>query len=239
MWHNILGHCNTADVAKLESIVDGMKISSKEKFDCETCVMSKQTLTKSGVMRKKVETVLELVHTDLAGPVEPMAKEGFRFAISFTDDYSGIIFVYFLKHKSDAVKALELFLADSAPYGQVKRIRSDNGTEFTCKEFKGVLVKNQIRHETSAPYSPHQNGTAERGWRTLFEMARCLLLESKLPKNLWTFAVMASAYIRNRCYSQYIRQTSFFLFTDIQPNLNNMHVFGTVCYAYENEQKKK
>lgn len=74
---------------------------------------------------------------------------------SFTDDYSNAMFVYFLKTKSDTMQATEKFLADTAPYGKVKCIRSDNGTEFTCKDFQTLLRKNGIKHETSAPYSPH------------------------------------------------------------------------------------
>ena len=54
-----------------------------------------------------------------------------------------------------------------APYGSVKCLRKDNGREFTSSEFKTVLINNRIKHEMSAPYSSHQNGTAERSWRTL------------------------------------------------------------------------
>ena len=50
---------------------------------------------------------------------------------------------------------------------------------------------------------------------------------------------MASVYIRNRCYSQRIQQTPFYLFTNKKPDLRNMKIFGTVCYAYENQPKKK
>ena len=103
--------------------------------------------------------------------------------------------VYFLKQKSDTAEATARFLADVAPYGTVECIRSDSGTEFTCKKFRSLLVKNQIKHEKSAPYSPHQNGTVERAWRSLFDMARCLLLEANLPKMFWTYTVMAAAYI--------------------------------------------
>ena len=82
---------------------------------------------------------------------------------------------------SDTVAATEKFLADCAPYGSVKRMRADNGSEFSASAFKSQMVKNHIMQEFSAPYSPHQNGTAERSWRTLYEMAKCLLLEGKLP----------------------------------------------------------
>lgn len=136
-----------------------------------------------------------------------------------------------MKAKSDTVKGTEKFIADVAPYGKIKCIRSDNGTEFTSSEFQSLLSKNAIRHETSAPYSPHQNGTAERSWRTLLEMARCMLIESSLPKMLWTYAVQTAAVIRNRCYNRHVGQTPYYLLTGKKPDLSKMKIFGSVCYA--------
>ena len=237
-WHRILGHCNVKDVLNLERVVEGMKISDKINFDCETCILGKMTQYRNREADRKVKGKLELVHCDLAGPIDPPAREGFRYSISFVDDYSGAIKVYLLKNKSDTVTATERFLADAAPYGTVKRFRTDNGTEFTSSEFKNLMVKNHIKQEFSAPYSPHQNGTAERSWRTLYEMARCLLIEGNLPKKLWTYAVKTSAYIRNRCYNPRTGKTPFELMTGHKPNLKNMHVFGTVCYAYVQDKKK-
>ena len=98
--------------------------------------------------------------------------------LGFIDDYSSAAFAYLLKTKDDAARALEKFLADSAPFGTIKRMRTDNGGEFIGKDYKQVLVKNKIKHEDTCPHSPHQNGTIERGWRTYFDMARCLLIES-------------------------------------------------------------
>ena len=63
-------------------------------------------------------------------------------------------------------------------------------------------------------------------------MARCLLLDAKLSKMLWTYAVMASAYIRNRCFNDRLGKTPYEAMTGLRPNLSNMHVFGAVCYAY-------
>ena len=63
------------------------------------------------------------MHNDLSGPVSPTAKEGYRYAICFVDDYSGLTNVYFLKWKSNAVKATKKYLTDIKPYGNVKRIR--------------------------------------------------------------------------------------------------------------------
>ena len=159
--------------------------------------------------------------------------------------------MYFLKKKSGATRALAKFLADSRPYGKVQsmtadeylcpvqRLRSDNGGEFTSNTFGNALVSHSIKHEKSAPYSPHQNGTVERGWRTMFSMARCLLVESKLPRKFWTYAVMIAVYIRNRCYHQRTKQTPFYLLTGKKPNVSNMHVFGTVCYPQNVKSKSK
>ena len=237
-WHKIMGHCNKEDVLRLENVVDGMKISSKSLLQCEPCILGKETQHFNREPDERATSPMEFVHTDLAGPVAPTAREGFRYVLSFIDDYSGAMFVYFLKLKSEAPKGLLKFLADSAPYGVIKKMRSDGGGEFISNEVEEILVKNKIKIEGSAPYSPHQNGTAERGFRTQFEMARCLLVDSKLPKQLWTYALMASVYIRNRCYSQRTKQTPYFLLTGKKPNISNMHIFGTFCYPYQVKKRK-
>lgn len=87
----------------------------------------------------RAKTAVELVHTGFAGPIDPESINGHRYAVSLTDDYSSAIFVCFLKNKSDTVQATEKFLADSAPYGKVKRSRSDNGLEFTGKNYQALL----------------------------------------------------------------------------------------------------
>lgn len=178
-WHEVLGHCNYEDVLKLPPVVEGMQIkgATSKPPHCDVCIQGKFVQTINRKPDARATEPLGLVHTDLAGPISPESREGFKYTLSFTDDFSSAVFVYFLKNKSDTVQATERFLADVAPYGKIKRLRSDNGTEYTAKSFKSLMVKNGIRHETSAPYSPHQNGTAERNWRTLFDMARCMLIE--------------------------------------------------------------
>ena len=80
-----------------------------------------------------------MVHTDLAGSIDPVSKEGFKYSIALTNDFSGAVFVYFLKNKDDTAQATEKFLDDCFPYGQVKCMRSDNGTEFTSDAFQMLL----------------------------------------------------------------------------------------------------
>lgn len=71
-----------------------------------------------------------------------------------------------------------------------------------------------------------------------FEMARCMILESGLPKMLWTYAVMTAAVIRNRCYNSRIHQTPYYALTGKEPDLSKMRIFGSVCYAYKHDKKK-
>ena len=237
-WHKIMGHCNFNDLRKLQSVVEGMKIVDDRQRECAICTQGKMCQFRSRKPDERAKEPLEFVHCDLSGPINPVAKDGFKYALSFVDDHTGNNVVYFLKQKSDTAEATQKFLADTAPFGKIKRIRSDNGTEFTSKNFKSLLRENGIKHELSAPYSPHQNGTVERAWRSLFDMARCLLLEANLPKTLWTYAVMASAYIRNRCFNPRLGKTPFEALTGKRPNLGNMHMFGSTCFAYVQNARK-
>jgi transposase InsO family protein len=189
-WHEIMGHCNVKDVCKLEGVVNGMKISNKcKEFQCDVCTLGKMPQVRSHKPDQKAKSKFELVHCDLSGPIAPVAREGFRYCLMFVDDYTGVNMIYFLKSKCDTIEGTKKFLSDIAPYGKVKTLRSDNGTEFSGKAFESLMRDNQIKHEFSAPYSPHQNGTVERGWRTIFDMARCLLIQGNVPKYLWTYAV--------------------------------------------------
>ena len=123
--------------------------------------------------------------------------------------------------------------------GTMSRIRSDNGGEYLSKDFKDILSKNNIRHELTSPYSPHQNSCAERSWRTLFSMARTMIYDTKLPKCLWPYAVMHASYIRNRCYNNRLSDTPYGAVTGSKPDFTNLHAFGSICYSYIEGHKKK
>ena len=239
-WHRILSHCNYDNIRKLPNVVKGMKI--KEKIgtlnkNCEICIQEKFSQSRNRQPDRRAASTFESIHTDLAGPIEPADINGHRYAITFTDDFSSAIFVYFLKTKKDNVSATKKFITDTTPHGRIKPLRSDYGSEFKSNDFQRLLCDNSIQHKTSAPYSPHQNGTAERNWRTLFEMARCMVIENNLPKSLWTYAVMTAAVIRNRCFNNCLKQTPYYMITGRKPDLSKMNIFGSTCYAYKNLKK--
>ena len=87
----------------------------------ERCI-GKMTQGESRLPRVRTTVPLELVHAALAGPIMPICNEGFKYAIGFTDDYLGMLSVYFIKSKSDTVAATERFLADTAQFWSVKKM---------------------------------------------------------------------------------------------------------------------
>ena len=147
------------------------------------------------------------------------------------------MFVY-LKNKSDDALATEKSIAEFSPYGKIKILRLDNGLEFKSNDFQLLLRRNNTKHETSAPYSSQQNRTAERYWRTQFEMVRCTIVENGLPKTQWIYAVMTSTVVRNRCFNNRLKQTSNYAIPGRKPDLSKMRIFGSVNYAYKQSKKK-
>jgi transposase InsO family protein len=83
---------------------------------------------------------------------------------------------------------------------RVKKIRSDNGTEFKNSQIEGFLEEEGIKHEFSFPYTPQQNGVVERKNRTLLDMARTMLDEYKTPDWFWAEAINTAYFSINRLY---------------------------------------
>ena len=160
-WHKILGHCNESDIKKLPKLVKEMKIKPTPNYalNCDIRIQGKMSNDRNKTLDCKATKVLALVYIDLADPIQPLAKDGYKYVLNFIDDYSGHTMLYFLKHKSDTLLSTTKYLVDITPYSHVKCLQTDNGMEFTSEPFQRLLVLNRIKHEPSAPYSPHQNGT--------------------------------------------------------------------------------
>jgi len=106
---------------------------------------------------------------------------GARYFVTFIDDKTRYIEVTMLKKRSDVFAAFKKYLARVERQNGKKmlKIRSDNAKEYISKEFNEFLEAEGIKREFSVEYTPQQNGVAERANRTIQEMARCMLLQSK------------------------------------------------------------
>jgi transposase InsO family protein len=120
---------------------------------------------------------LELLHMDLFGPVAYLSIGGSKYGLVIVDDFSRFTWVFFLQDKSETQGTLKRFLrsAQNEFELKVKKIRSDNESEFNNLQVEEYLEEEGIKHEFSAPYTPHQNGVVERKNRTLIDMARTML----------------------------------------------------------------
>jgi transposase InsO family protein len=90
------------------------------------------------------------------------------------DDYSRFTWLFFLQEKSQTQETLKRFLRQSQnEFGlRIKKIRSDNGTEFKNSQIEGFFEEEGIKHEFSSPYTPQQNGVVERKNRTLLNIVK-------------------------------------------------------------------
>ena len=89
-------------------------------------------------------------------------------------------------------------MVELATRRKLKAIHTDNGNEYTSREFQTYLKAEGVRHELTIPKNPEQNGVAERINRMLIETARSMHVDSHLPHSFWAEAVSTAAYLRNR-----------------------------------------
>jgi hypothetical protein len=114
---------------------------------------------------------------------------------------------------------------------KVKKIRSDNESEFKNLQVEEYLEEEGVKHEFSAPYTPQQNGVVERNNRMLIDMAMTMLGEYKTPERFWSDAVNTAFHAINRLYlHRLLKKTTYELLTDNKPNVSYFHVFGRKCY---------
>ena len=105
-------------------------------------------------------------------------------------------------------------------------LRSNNGTEFTYKNFKNFCIEIQLRQEFTVPENPEQNSMTERANRTIVEVAGCLLLEAKLPQTYWLRAIATACYLRNLVLTERGGLTPSESFTGKNPQIQRLKVFG-------------
>lgn len=236
LWHMRLGHVNYHALSLMtkDKMVSGMPVITQPEEVCRGCLMSKQTIkqfpTKASYSAKKA---LELVHGDLCGPIFPETASGKRYFFLLVDDYSRYMWVYFLKGKDEALDAFKKFcaLVERGEERKVRILRTDRGGEFCSNEFKMFYEKAGIKRQYTAPYTPQQNGVVERRNRTVVEMARSCLKETKLPSVMWGEAVRHSIYLLNRLPTRALTGiTPYEAWNERKPHLGHIRIFGCVAH---------
>jgi len=244
LWHQRLGHVNEKRLksAVNKRLINGVDCINGDLPFCEVCVQGKQA-RKPFKGSHEVQTTgkLQLVHSDVCGPMSVSSVGGSRYFVSFTDDFTRYCRVYFIKHKSEVFEKFKQYEAEvTNTTGQnIKTLRTDNGGKYTSTEFKTYLRKRGIRHELSCPHTPQQNGVSERLNRTLQEMGLSQLLHSALPRCFWADALATACYVRNRLPVCPLNVSPHEKWYGKKPSVKHMRVFGCVAYALKPDVERK
>jgi transposase InsO family protein len=237
LWHHRLAHVGMKNLHKLlkgEHVLGLTNVCFEKDRPCVACQAGKQV--GSTHHSKNVMTTsrpLELLHMDLFGPVAYLSIGGSKYGLVIVDDFSRFIWVFFLQDKTETQGTLKRFLrrAQNEFELKVKKIRSDNGSEFKNLKVEEYLEEEGVKHEFSAPYTPQQNGVVERKNRTLVDMARTMLGEFKTPERFWSEAVNTACHAINWLYlHRLLKKTSYELHTGNKPNVSYFRVFGSKFY---------
>ena len=142
----------------------------------------------------------------------PTLVLGNKYGLVIVDDYSRFTWVFFVYDKSQVQEKVKIFVRRAQrEFGlPIKKIRSDNGTEFKNTLVEEFLDDEGIKHEFSTPYTPQQNGVVERKNRTLLDMARTMLDEYKTSDLFWSDAINTACHAINRLYlHKKLKKTSY------------------------------
>nr|GEU66580.1 hypothetical protein [Tanacetum cinerariifolium] len=187
LWHRHLSHLEFGAINHLagQGLVRGLPMLKFEKdYLCSACAMGKSK--KKSLKPKSEDTNQEklyLLHMDLCGPLRVESVNGKKYILVIVDDYSRFTWVKCLRSKDEALDFIIKFLKmiQVRLKVSVRRIRTDNGTEFVNQTLHEYYEEVNISHETSVARSPQQNGVVERRNHTLIEAARTMLTYTQAP----------------------------------------------------------
>ena len=247
-WHERLCHVRTGtivDMAKSKTAkgIEVGKTGRDVEDTCEVCIATK-TRQKPYPHRSDTRATAPglVLHVDLCGPMEVESEQGSRYAMPVTDDFSRFTIVYFLKRKSDAIDELlnAIKMVENHTGNKVVSIRADNGGEFVSKLAKQSLRKLGISLLTSVPYSPQQNGVAERKNQTLVKRSRAALRMASMPKHYWQYAMATATHVTNRVATTANGgKTPNELWTGVVPDLSHIRVFGCKVFGLIPKQRRR
>nr|GEX13160.1 hypothetical protein [Tanacetum cinerariifolium] len=236
-WHRRLSHSNFGAINHLarQCLVRGLsKLKFKKDHLGLACAMGKSTKkTHKPKLEDTNQEKLYLLHMDLCGPMRVNSVNGKKYILVIVDDYSRFTWVKFLRSKDETptfiIKFLKMIQVRlNVP---VRRIQTENGTEFVNQTLRDYYEEVGISNEKSVARSPQQNGVVERRNRTLIEAARTMLIYAQAPLFLWAEAVATVCFTQNRSIIRLRHgKTPYELLHSKLSDLSFFHVFGALCY---------
>ncbi|KAG7556884.1 Ribonuclease H-like superfamily [Arabidopsis suecica] len=235
IWHARLGHPHSRALGLLLPSI------SFKNDECEACILGKHCKSVFPKSNTIYENCFDLVHSDVwTSPC--LSRENQKYFVTFIDEKSKYTWLTLLPSKDRVLEAFTNFqnYVTNHYNAKIKIFRSDNGGEYTSHAFKQHLAKHGIIHQTSCPYTPQQNGVAERKNRHLMEVARSMMFHTNVPKRFWSDAVVLACYLINRIPTKILQDSSpFEVLNKNKPSINHLRVFGCVCFVLIGEQRNK
>lgn len=190
-WHNRLGHYYQEDINKY------LKLHNINDNECMECKISKLRRNPHNKNPPRASNILEVIHSDIMGPLTPVSNDNYRYILTFIDEFSRKPWVFLMKDKSEATNIILDFLKylDNHFNNKVKFFKSDNAKEYNNSRIKKYCKKMGIKKIFSTPYNPENNGIAERYNQTIINSAKTLIFWSKLSLDFWSYAVIYSNYL--------------------------------------------
>jgi len=245
LWHYRYPHLifkGLSTLAKKE-MVKGLPIIEEIDDKCSDCAIGKQHRNATPKMESwRATKKLELIDSDICGPINPTSNAGSRYFITFIDDYSRKTWIYLLQDKSSAFDIFRRFkaLVEKESNCQIQCLRTDRGGEFTSASFNDFCSINGIKRQLTTAYTPHLNGVSERKNRTLMNMVRSMLFARKVPMVFWPEAVVWATHVLNRSPTLSVKDmTPEEAWSDLKPTVHYFRVFGCIAYAHVSDAQRK
>jgi hypothetical protein len=207
---------------------------------CEACLLGKMTKMHFSGFPERASDLLELIHTDVCGPMSTTSRAGYQYFITFIDDLSRYGYVYLMKHKSETFEKFKEFQSEVDNQGgkKIKTLRSDRGGEYLSHEFSSHLKSWRIVPQLTPPGTPQRNSISERRNRTLLDMVRSMMSQSDLPLSFWGYSLETSAFTLNREPSKSVVKTPYEMWTSKTPNLSFLENLGCEVYVKKLQSDK-
>ena len=165
--------------------------------------------------------MLEIIHTDVCGPMNIEAHGRYHYFLIFTDDLSRYEYIYLMKHKSETFEKFKEFQSELENHRNKYKSFYDMITEvkYLSYEFGLQLKQCEIVSLLTPPGTPQCNGVSERHNRTLLDMVRSMMSLTDLPLSFWGYALETDAFTFNRAPYKSIEMTPYELWFGKKPKL--------------------
>jgi hypothetical protein len=242
LWHRRYTHINYQALPFLKKMVEGIpELQSTHEGMCKGCALGKNIKKPFPSSNNRSKETLDLIHSDVCSPMPVKSLGGSLYYVIFIDDYSRKTWLYLLKTRDEVFNKFQEFKAEieNLTNKKIKTLRTNNGGEYTSKEFVAFCKSAGIRRELIVPHNPQQNGVAERKNRSIEETVKSLLNDQGLSMYLWGEATMTAIYVQNKSLHRILKDmTPEEAFSGKKPNVEHVRIFGCPVYFHIPKDKR-